>query len=62
MLKDFFTNLSRRRFGQTLLAAAGGLFGIRLLVRRGMARHAPTAGKNASLHEADFYEVERRLL
>ena len=63
MLKDFFDKLSRRRFGQTLLASAGLLFGIRLLVpkgSRGMACHAPTGAMKVSLREADFYEVERR--
>jgi hypothetical protein len=65
MLKDFFDKLSRRRFGQALLASAGLLFGIRLLIQkgsRGMACHAPTKGAKISLREAEFYEVERRLL
>jgi hypothetical protein len=61
MLKDFFKNLSRRRFGQTLLAGGAALVGIRFFVRRGMACPAPTGAKKVSLREADFYEVERRL-
>ena len=65
MLKDFFSNLSRRRFGQALLASAAALFGIRFLVQkgsRGMACHAPTGAMKVSLREAEFYVVERRLL
>jgi len=64
MLKDFFSKLSRRRFGQALLALASALFCIRFLekkYRRGMACHAPTKGAKMSLREAEFYEVERRL-
>ncbi len=69
MLKDFFGKLSRRRFGQALLAGGAALVGIRWLTQklplamgRGTAGRALTGVQRVSMREAEFYEVERRLL
>ena len=55
--------LPRRRFGQSLLAAALALLalGRKRKCHRFEGHRFETGGPNHSLREADFYEIERPL-